>query len=65
MRLWQDDKGAIITDEQLLRYIAYRGSLSDALEAGDVRLTNDDDEHREVRKRPAKGENARLSDYLS
>ena len=65
MRLWEDAKGAVITDEQLLRYIAYRGSLSEALEAGDVRLVSDAKESpsqsTEIR-RP--GRSRSLSEYL-
>lgn len=38
MRIWQDDQGNLITDEQLLRYVAHHGSLSKALSAGEVRL---------------------------
>lgn len=41
MRFWKDASGAIITDEQLVRAIAYRGSLSAALEDGDVTLVSD------------------------
>ena len=38
MRIWQDARGNLITDEQLARHIATFGSLSHALEAGDIQL---------------------------
>lgn len=38
MRIWQDAHDNLITDEQLVRHIAAYGSLSSALEAGDIRL---------------------------
>lgn len=46
MRIWCDAHDNLITDEQLVRHIAAYGSLSRALEAGDIRLvvssTNED-----------------------
>ena len=38
MRFWKDSHGNIITDEQLVRHIANKGSLSDALAYGDIKL---------------------------
>ena len=38
MRIWQDAHDNLITDEQLVRHIASFGSLSRALEEGDIRL---------------------------
>lgn len=38
MRIWQDAQGNLITDEQLARHIASFGSMSRALEEGDIRL---------------------------
>ncbi|MBR3313927.1 MAG: hypothetical protein IKG18_07285 [Atopobiaceae bacterium] len=38
MRIWCDAYDNLITDEQLIRHIATFGSLSRALEAGDIRL---------------------------
>lgn len=42
MRLWMHADGdhAVITDEQLLAYLASAGSLSSALEHGDVVLVS-------------------------
>lgn len=64
MRFWEDAKGSVITDEQLVRYIAYRGSLSAALEAGDVRLIGDAKAERICAAEPSKPSRRRLSDYL-
>lgn len=41
MRIWQDAQGNLITDEQLLRYVARHGSLLGALAKGDVRLISE------------------------
>ena len=38
MRIWRDANGGLITDEQLLRHLAMFGSLSGALQAGDISL---------------------------
>ncbi len=38
MRLWENAKGNLIGDEQVLAYLASHGSLSKALLAGDIRL---------------------------
>lgn len=38
MRIWRDAHDNLITDEQLARHIAAFGSLSRALEAGDICL---------------------------
>lgn len=64
VRLWEDAKGSVITDEQLVRYIAYRGSLSAALEAGDVRLISEMKEERQRSADPSKRSLQRLADYL-
>lgn len=40
MRIWSGE-GGLMTDEQLLAYIGHFGSLSRALECGDVRLVSD------------------------
>lgn len=65
MRLWEDAKGSVITDEQLVRYIAYRGSLSAALEAGDVRLISETKDERPRSADPSKRSLRRLTDYLN
>ena len=63
MRSWLDPKGAIITDEQVLRYVATFGSLSGALERGDIRLLSDTgDPAPRPKRRP--GERRRLADYM-
>ena len=38
MRIWCDAHNNLITDEQLIRHIAAFGSLSRALEMGDISL---------------------------
>lgn len=39
MRLWLDTENRLLTDDQLLRLIAYHGSLEDTLQAGgNIRL---------------------------
>ncbi len=41
MRMWIDRDGRLLTDEQLLRLVAYKGSLEEALkEKGDIRLVS-------------------------
>lgn len=67
MRFWANDKGDILTDDQVLAYVAHAGSLSEAAERGDVRLVaGDPDEER----RPYEGregverEHARLAHWL-
>lgn len=40
MRMWQDDKGRLYTDEQLLRHIAHFGSIEKALDVGDIHVIN-------------------------
>lgn len=44
MRIWmrKGEDGALMTDEQLLALVASAGSLSAALEHGDVTLVHDD-----------------------
>jgi hypothetical protein len=43
MRIWRDSHENLITDEQLVRHIAAYGSLSRALEDGDIRLVGSAD----------------------
>lgn len=69
MRLWQDSKGAIITDEQVLRYVATFGSLSEAPGRGDVRLISDtggpdDPEFQRLQGPPVDKRGKRLADYM-
>ena len=64
MRLWEDAKGSVITDEQLVRYIAYRGSLSAALEAGDVLLISETKEGPQRPSERPRTPSRRLADYL-
>lgn len=69
MRLWQDSKGAFITDEQVLRYIATFGSLSEALERGDIRLISDSGgldaaEFGRLQGPPTDWRKRRLADYM-
>ena len=40
MRLWMDSHGALIDDERVLATIAQHGSMSAALEAGDITLVH-------------------------
>ena len=37
-RIWMGPNGALLTDEQVLRHIATFGSMSAALEEGDIVL---------------------------
>jgi hypothetical protein len=68
MRIWCDAHDNLITDEQLVRYLASFGSLSRALEEGDIHLvTSTDkasgqggDQQGEGRRRP----HAALSTFL-
>lgn len=47
MRMWLDRDNRLLTDEQLLRLIAYRGSLEETLRKdGDIRLVTSPDEAR-------------------
>lgn len=68
MRIWQDAQGNLITDEQLLRYIAASGSLSHALEEGDVCLIVPTDEAlkpaEEHRQEGRRRSHAALSSFL-
>jgi hypothetical protein len=38
MRLWKNSKGDLIGDEQVLAYLASHGSISAALDSGDIVL---------------------------
>ena len=62
MRMWMDPEGRLLTDEQLLRLIAYRGSLEDALAQGNIRLVSSLGE-RSADARPEK-RRRKLADYL-
>lgn len=62
MRMWMDSEGRLLTDEQLLRLIAYRGSLEEALAQGNIRLVSSLDE-RPTGSRP-RGACRKLADYL-
>ena len=66
MRIWRDPAGSLVDDQRLLAYLASFGSLSHALDHGDVVLVSDSDcgsyqvsaaSHPCARKR--------LADYLS
>ena len=68
MRLWLNAKGDLITDEQVLAYIASHGSLSAALEAGDMALVTGETQPTTSRD-PASGRkgrkrHAKLAEYL-
>ncbi len=41
MRMWMAQDGSLLTDEQLLRHVAHFGSLSKALEGGEVTLVSE------------------------
>ena len=56
-RIWMGPNGALLTDEQVLRHIATFGSMSAALEEGDIVLETET-------KRKRSGRTGRLSDYL-
>lgn len=68
MRIWRDAHDNLITDEQLLRHIATYGSLSRALEAGDIRLVVSTDEAavplEDSRKAERRRSHAALSTFL-
>lgn len=60
-RIWMGPNGALLTDEQVLRHIATFGSMSAALEEGDIVLET---ETKPNPKRKRSGHTGRLSDYL-
>lgn len=63
MRLWRDSAGNILTDEQVLRYIASFGSIAASCDAGDIELISERIEERPIpANRAARGH--RLGDYL-
>lgn len=68
MRIWCDAHDNLITDEQLIRYVATFGSLSAALEEGDVRLVTSSDEFANPVEAPKRDgrrrSHAPLSTYL-
>ena len=64
MRFWRDKDWNVLTDEQVLRHIATFGSISAALEYGDIELISDTgEEYRPKGRRTSRPR--RLSDYLS
>lgn len=60
-RIWMGPDGALLTDEQVLRHIATFGSISAALEEGDIVLET---ESKPSPNRMSRGRTGRLSDYL-
>lgn len=63
MRLWRDSAGNILTDEQVLRYIASFGSISASSDVGDIVLISEGIEERRLpTNRTTRGR--RLVDYL-
>lgn len=63
MRLWRDEAGSILTDEQVLRHVAAFGSLSAAVGAGDIELISEvGSDHRPSGQRMSNRQ--RLNDYL-
>lgn len=42
MRLWMDDEGTLLTDDQVLRTVATFGSLEAACEHSNIRLVEDE-----------------------
>lgn len=68
MRIWRDSHENLITDEQLVRHIAAFGSLSRALEEGDIHLVASTDEapkpQENQQKRGRRRPHAPLSSYL-
>lgn len=68
MRVWCDDNDNLITDEQLVRHLAAYGSLSRALEKGDIRLVVSTDEGRKpvqnVKEQGGRRSHAPLSTFL-
>ena len=68
MRFWENAKGDLITDEQVLAYVASHGSLSAALTAGDIVLvssTTDAFRPREGQpKEKGRREHAKLASFL-
>ena len=67
MRLWMDDDLRMYTDEQLLQFIAYKGSLQSAAADGNITLVTEGTELSNVDKEsaPNLGKDRRtLADYL-
>lgn len=66
MRLWQDARGAILTDGQVLSYIAALGDLEKASKAGNIRFLADTDAGNKKAQRSSQlpGRTKKLSDYL-
>lgn len=63
MRMWIDQDKRLLTDEQLVRLIAYHGSLQDALTHGNIRLASESSEA-ERHDEPTQPRR-RLADYLA
>lgn len=70
MRIWQNAQGDLLTDDQLLAYVATFESLGAAGEAGDIRLVSggaDDARRANAGRNAGRGTSprrARLADYL-
>lgn len=65
MRLWQNSDGAILTDDQVLAYISTHGSLSAALESGDIECISDSEStYLPLSFRSSIGKKKSLSDFL-
>lgn len=64
MRLWIDSHDRMMTDEQLLRYIAHFGSLDKALSEGDIHLVSDFAKTADPNSAYRGIPNRHLSDYL-
>lgn len=67
MRLWRNSNGAVLTDEQVLAYISAHGSLSAALESGDVEcIASFEHEYLPLSNNTStSGKETRLSDFLN
>ena len=66
MRIWRDPAGSLVDDQRLLAYLASFGSLSHALDHGDIVLVSDSDRgscQASAASRPCARK--RLADYLA
>ena len=67
MRLWMDDDQRVLTDEQLLQPIAYKGSLEAAVADGNIHLVTADSTQTPSAAKPKPnndGNRRTLADYL-
>lgn len=67
MRFWKNAAGDVITDEQVLAYLSAHGSLSRALESGDVVCISDASAQQGAShspRRKTKGSQTCLADFL-